>query len=421
MFANSKSSSDHKSDLNDRAIIKPKSKWDSALESFGEKKALLSASDIPDIIIMTHGSFISLNAEGGTKRKNTLRKLVSISTINAVVVDECSQLWKGHAPALFDAFHASTHFVLVGDDRQLPPFGSDAVADSKKASSSSYKVTGIKPSSKSLFDAARGCSPTVPLTQLNKSYRLTRPVGEILSSAFYGGELEVVRNADRDRRIRERVRKGFDILAQREPKDSDFARAVVDVSLLGPKATGFIWIHVAGSITKVGKSSANEAEARVISQIVPQFLCALRKSEQAEGITDGYGSSTAATWVGYSDQEEDLDDTSSEQGSTCSISSDKSDFASNYALSRGAEEDLQTRLIDEAVARSREHLKSSESGHGQRSTLCVVTPYEGQRARIEEKICDKLRRSKDAKDTMDGGDDMSTWVRASRTVGNVSD
>jgi hypothetical protein len=424
-IANSKLSSDRKSDLNDRAVIKPKSKWDSALESFREEKLPSSAIDIPSIMIMTHGSFISLNAEDKTKRKNALRKLVSTSTVDAVVVDECSQLWKGHTPALFDAFRASTHFVLVGDDRQLPPFGSDAVADLKKASSKD-KVTSAT-HSKSLFDAGRGCSPMVPLTQLNKSYRLTRPVGEILSPSFYGNELEVVRNPERDSRIRERVRKGFEILAQhRHNKDNTIARAVIDASLVGPKATGFIWIHVAGSVTKVRKSSANEAEANIVSQIVPELLCALRKSEQAEGITDGYGSSAAAAWVGYGDQEEDFEDTSSEQESSCSTEdtsqqTHESDFTSNHSLGRGAEEDLQAGLVEEAVAHSREHLEASKSGQGQRSRLCVITPYEAQRARIEKGICDKLQQSHYAEDSVDLGDDMSTWVRASRTVGNVSE
>ena len=71
-----------------------------------------------------------------------------------------------------------------------------------------------------------------------------------------------------------------------------------------------------------------------------------------------------------------------------------------------------------AVELSRAHLEAAASGTGQRSRLCVVTPYEGQRALVEMRVCDALRRGYGRHTGLP--DDLSVWVRASRTVGNVS-
>ena len=444
----------HGSDLNDRAVAKPKSKWDAALDAAlaaadDASSPQLAALDVPGIVIMTHGSFVAMSAGGG-KWTSMLSKLISTNRIDAVVVDECSQLWEGHAPALFASFKPSAHFLLVGDDRQLPPFGSDAATKIKASSLAAAGAAGAA-SSRSLFDAARGCTPTVPVTQLSISYRLTRPVGELLSSAFYGGELAVVRNDRRDALIRARVSKGLGLLPSHIQGDTEFAQAVVEASLLGPQATGFIWLHVTGSRTKVGKSSANEAEARVVSRIVPALLCALRSAEQMEGITDGYGSDVATAWAGFEDQGGDIEDVSSLQGSDHESSdefevlsrplplriADRDDDRSSaceedeegelsLTLSalklekhRRSAENLPTAEAEQAaVELSRAHLEAAASGTGQRSRLCVVTPYEGQRALVETSVCDALRRGYGRHTGL--SDDLSVWVRASRTVGNVS-
>mmetsp|Transcript_30104 Transcript_30104/g.35479 ORF Transcript_30104/g.35479 Transcript_30104/m.35479 type:complete len:747 (+) Transcript_30104:53-2293(+) len=118
-------------DLNDRALTEPACKWDASMNG--------QTDEIPDVMIMTHSFFSLLESDssgqsdstakkqgGGSKldkKKSMFRKnvseLLSQNTINAVVVDECSQLWEGHAVALFSKFNVATRFMLVGDDKQV--------------------------------------------------------------------------------------------------------------------------------------------------------------------------------------------------------------------------------------------------------------------------------------------------------------
>lgn len=119
-----------------RALTQPACKWDEII-NVDAKECEDSKMDLPDIVIMTYAFFVSLKSEveeetdGRKKKSNKLDKekskfkravslLLSKETINSVIVDECSQLWEGHAVALFSKFDAATRFMLVGDDKQVP-------------------------------------------------------------------------------------------------------------------------------------------------------------------------------------------------------------------------------------------------------------------------------------------------------------
>jgi hypothetical protein len=134
----------------------------------------------PLVNILTFGSAAIAQLGLSKWHSGVQAELVGWDNIDAVIVDESSQLWEGHLHTLASMFPRASHFIIVGDDKQLPPFGSATCEGSR-----------------SLFDAAIS-HPSVPLQQLEVSYRLPVPVGGVLSTALYGGALSVQRNPRRD-------------------------------------------------------------------------------------------------------------------------------------------------------------------------------------------------------------------------------
>ena len=220
-----------------------------------------------------------------------------------------------------------------------------------------------------------------------------------------------------------------------------------------------------------------------MARLVPALLCALRAAERKAGIEEGYGADVSAAWAGVggkgeaeedespgvvyeaavtttqsgdesldefgvfskappqaraADRDEDLSSPSEEEGETGSEGGALAQLLSMLQLDegRGVEDQHQaahgaasggalslaspTAEAEQAAAVvSRARIAAASSGAGQRSRLCVVTPYEGQRALVEMKICDALRRDYGSGHTGRRESDMSVWARASRTVGNV--
>ena len=419
---------------------------------------------------MTHSSFmIALHAKKGDAIS---KHLIDCSSIGCVVVDESSQLWDGHVPALLRTLAPQTHVVLVGDDMQLPPFGST-------------EVLRASTDARSLFDAAASAAPAVPVTQLDTSYRLPRAIAEVLSHALYGGALGVARNSSRDEVVRERLGIGARTALHDGTRDN-FARAVLDLTLLAPERERrpLLWLHVPGKRGVVEKSSVNHAEARVTAALVSALLRAVRAGDAALGINGGYEVDHMEAWKGVQAEEEgdeggvdfaravkarDVDGTHQEEGegvdgeegdesgdgegedgaldcgdenanvdvgggftvsfaeplvSTLTsaynilIGGMKSDSsaaekAANEAAAAAARaSDAETaRAVAAAVTECRNREARVASGRA-RIRVCAITPYEAQRKTIEEITGDAL-------DSVTGGDDFSQWLRASRTVGNV--
>ena len=278
-------------ELDDRIVMRPPCRWDATLSGSGG-----AAAEQPSVVIMTHGSFMaspafaSPSAPGVRPRApsqwaDSVARLVGLKSIATVVIDECSQLWEGHSISLMGRFPASSRLVLVGDDHQLPPYGSEAAS----------KALPAGEASKSLFDAARECAPAVPITQLDVSYRLGSPVAEVLADAFYGGSLSVSRNAARDAIVHRRLSAGLNALRGASP----LARSAMRVSLLrGTDAAGaalpsrrLLWLHVPGRHENAlgGASKKNDLQARAIQLLAPDLLAALREGERLDGLADsGY-------------------------------------------------------------------------------------------------------------------------------------
>jgi AAA domain len=171
-----------------------------------EKK---QAKGTPPVVVMTFGAASVAEARISPWHAGLVSQLVQWENIDVVIVDEASQLWEGHAATLTTMFPKATTMVVVGDDKQLPPFGSSD-NDAGKGARSLFECVATQP---------RG---SVPLTQLNISYRLPSEIGTLLSSSLYGGDLRMQRNPLRDTVIRRhllaRLQGGADALAMgREP------------------------------------------------------------------------------------------------------------------------------------------------------------------------------------------------------------
>lgn len=222
-------------DLHDRPKVVPRSKWD---HIFGKRKQKTTppatttsqSTAGPRIVIQTYGSLISVGegpkAVSGDKatcvetRKaaswsDSIMRAVDWSSISTVIVDETSQLWEGHALALLRRAPSTANVVLVGDDRQLPPFGSDdektGGRNDKKSASASIP-DNQKLQAASLFDCAIAGGIDIPTTQLDTSYRLPEEITSILSPALYGGNLSTERNDKRDETVRKRLKQGMDLM-----------------------------------------------------------------------------------------------------------------------------------------------------------------------------------------------------------------
>jgi hypothetical protein len=134
----------------------------------------------PSIVICTYGAAAAAYAQekgGGGKGGAARSRLIDWGSVSTLVVDETSQLWAGAALGLLCRLPAVRHWVFVGDEHQLPPFGY-------------AEVPGLS----SLFDAAKS-HPDVPTTTLTDTYRLPPAVGTLISRHVYASELKVCNRA----------------------------------------------------------------------------------------------------------------------------------------------------------------------------------------------------------------------------------
>jgi hypothetical protein len=313
------------------------------------------------------------------------------------------------------------------------------------------------------------------VSQLGVSYRLPLPVCEVLSAAHYGGALAGERNKLRDKTVIQRLRSGLSLLdlypaAAANNIGARLTKTVANASLLtGNPSKTLIWLHVKGDRTKVGKSSANLAEANVISKVAANLLVAIRKAEAAEGITGGYHYDSLSSWGQDLEEEEEHDEEDTEdsggeevgeggwargrrisglaardadEDEDGSTSADECDYtASSFdeddvleakfsalriASEAAAAKEGQSAAAAvssiaiseaEAVFTAQKRVEATNAGN-RRMKLSVITPYEAQRSCITSTMCDVLSSSGDDADKKDG-EDLASWVRASGTVGNV--
>lgn len=105
---------------------------------------------------------------------------------DVAIIDEASQLTE---PLALGAVSRARRFVLVGDDRQLPPVVRAADATSAQLgdlASSSLEDAGVAGLDRSLFERLR---PWTPSVLLRTQYRMNEGVQAFPNLAYYGGKL----------------------------------------------------------------------------------------------------------------------------------------------------------------------------------------------------------------------------------------
>lgn len=127
----------------------------------------------PSIVICTYGTAAAALLHPGGPTSKARARLIDWPSVSTLIVDETSQLWAGAALGVLCQVPNVRHWVFVGDQHQLPPYG---YAD----------VPGLS----SLFDVAKAHAD-VPTVTLNDTYRLPHAVGRLISRVVYSGQLQV--------------------------------------------------------------------------------------------------------------------------------------------------------------------------------------------------------------------------------------
>ncbi len=107
------------------------------------------------------------------------------------IVDEAS---KATATEVMIPLSRATKCVLVGDERQLPPFHGEILHEAALLDKYQLSREDIE---ETLFGRLAAHGPTPCVVKLKKQYRMTKAIGDLVSHCFYGGELESSR-ADLD-------------------------------------------------------------------------------------------------------------------------------------------------------------------------------------------------------------------------------
>jgi superfamily I DNA and/or RNA helicase len=182
----------------------------------------------------------------GAQWAGALNDLCSWGTIDSVIIDEASQLWEGRALTLFSMFPGAKHFVVVGDEQQLAPHGSDKVP------------------CKSLFDRLLS-TEGVPNAMLSVTYRLPVQVAEPISAKMYESKLLAWRDAAAELSFYQQLETGLKAMMC----ETDVANSFLSGLL---KRTSLRWADITTSPHGVGtdsftKSLCNPSEATSVAKI----------------------------------------------------------------------------------------------------------------------------------------------------------
>ncbi len=110
------------------------------------------------------------------------------------IVDEAS---KATPTEVLVPLSRSRRWILVGDQKQLPPFV-DQELDEKEVLGK-YGLTNVE-LSHTLFDRLHELLPRCSKAALTTQYRMVREIGDLISNCFYDGQLVSCRD-DRDRNL----------------------------------------------------------------------------------------------------------------------------------------------------------------------------------------------------------------------------
>lgn len=112
--------------------------------------------------------------------------LASVRGINEVTFDLCivDEASKAMATEILVPLSRSRRFILVGDPKQLPPFfEQELLRGSAVAEFSEQELRA------DVFDRFLARLPAASKARLKNQYRMARPIGDLVSSVFYAGDL----------------------------------------------------------------------------------------------------------------------------------------------------------------------------------------------------------------------------------------
>lgn len=108
---------------------------------------------------------------------------LSESQFDLCVIDECS---KATATETLVPMIRAKRWVLVGDEKQLPAMVEDALKERNILEEFALDQVELETT---LFSRLAQGLPNQCSAMLNEQHRMVRPIGELISSCFYGGEL----------------------------------------------------------------------------------------------------------------------------------------------------------------------------------------------------------------------------------------
>lgn len=132
--------------------------------------------------------FVAALAQDSTVIGATCIGLAAVQELSEVqfdlcIIDECS---KATATETLVPMVRSRRWVLVGDERQLPPMVEEALRD--RSIMDEYDLDEHDLTT-TLFSRLADGLPVACQSMLNQQHRMVEPIGELISECFYGGEL----------------------------------------------------------------------------------------------------------------------------------------------------------------------------------------------------------------------------------------
>jgi superfamily I DNA and/or RNA helicase len=198
---------------------------------------------------------------------------VGIASVRAIqdvefdlcIVDEAS---KANATETLVPIARSHRWVLVGDQRQLPPFLEDELQKPHNLEPYGLKVDDLR---NTLFDRLAEALPTECQTGLYVQHRMVQAIGDLVSECFYDGKLKSA------------------------PKQADNT-----LVKLYPKPV--TWITTARELNRMEvethQSCANPTEVRVVCRLLQKMNAIASVARKRFGV---------AVLTGYSQQRSDLE------------------------------------------------------------------------------------------------------------------
>lgn len=211
---------------------------------------------MPEVVIATQGLIATTLVQGFDIKKggwqSNVKKLVDFASIDMVIIDESSQLWSGYLLGWFSALKNLQSLVIVGDEKQLPPFGQE-------------QVSGMK----SLLSEALTATPPVPDTLLDVTWRLPSCIAEFISSNVYDNQLRSERYIDSDAKFCTCLQGVVHLISN--PVMRELSERFLT---LNGESGSMVWLNhqFPAHVNKETKSTGNVCEAAVVSMLASSVI-----------------------------------------------------------------------------------------------------------------------------------------------------